>query len=273
MARSLQRSLLPNQLVETVGVSVAARYLPASDEVGGDWYDVFDLPHGRLGIVIGDVVGHGVKAAALIGRLRTALRAYATEDHGPARTLELVDRFAQAMPDYAMATAMYAVFDPDSGALRLASAGNLPPIIVGGGTARVLDVGPAPPLGTFPYGRCQEHEASLAAGETLMFYTDGLVERPKVPLTKSVNELLEIVRNAASAEELCQRALVRLSPVEGRCATMSRSSRCITATSRQSCVCACRRNPGFSRTFGGPFVAGYEAVALAIRSSPRSRSR
>ena len=108
VAMVLQRSLLPKRLVELVGVSAAARYLPASDEVGGDWYDVFELPRGRLGVAIGDVVGHGVKAASLMGQLRTALHAYAIEGHGPARTLELVDRFVQAMPDYAMATAAYA---------------------------------------------------------------------------------------------------------------------------------------------------------------------
>jgi anti-sigma regulatory factor (Ser/Thr protein kinase) len=215
VAMVLQRSLLPKRLVELVGVSAAARYLPASDEVGGDWYDVFELPRGRLGIAIGDVVGHGVKAASLMGQLRTALHAYAIEGHGPARTLELVDRFVQAMPDYAMATAAYAVLDPETGTVRLASAGHLPPIVVGSGRARVFEVAPAAPLGAFPYGSCEEHELSLATGETLMFYTDGLVERPKIPLTNSINELLEVVRAASSAEEACQLAVEQLVPVEG----------------------------------------------------------
>ena len=215
VAMVLQRSLLPKRLVELVGVSAAARYLPASDEVGGDWYDVFELPRGRLGVAIGDVVGHGVKAASLMGQLRTALHAYAIEGHGPARTLELVDRFVQAMPDYAMATAAYAVLDPESGTVRLASAGHLPPIVVGSGRARVFEVAPAAPLGAFPYGSCEEHELSLATGETLMFYTDGLVERPKIPLTKSINELLRVVRAASSAEEVCQLAVEQLVPVEG----------------------------------------------------------
>src|SRR3989440_1477647 len=172
VAMILQRSLLPKRLAGVVGVSTAARYLPASDEVGGDWYDVFELPRGRLGIAIGDVVGHGVKAAALMGQLRTALHAYAIEDHGPARTLELVDRFVQAMPGYAMATAAYAVIDPEDGSLRLASAGHLPPIIIGHGSARVVEHEPAAPLGAFPYGRCRECETSLQAGEILVFYTD-----------------------------------------------------------------------------------------------------
>ncbi|MBV8218560.1 MAG: GAF domain-containing protein, partial [Solirubrobacterales bacterium] len=107
---ALQRSLLPKRLVDMVGVKVATRYLPAREEVGGDWYDVFELPRGRVGIVIGDVVGHGIAAAALMGRLRTALHSYAIEGHGPGRTLELVDRFVQSLSESAMATAAYAVF-------------------------------------------------------------------------------------------------------------------------------------------------------------------
>jgi anti-sigma regulatory factor (Ser/Thr protein kinase)/putative methionine-R-sulfoxide reductase with GAF domain len=215
VAMLLQRSLLPKRLVDVMGVSTAARYLPASDEVGGDWYDVFELPHGRLGIAIGDVVGHGVKAAALMGQLRTALHAYAIEDYGPGRTLALVDRFLDGMPGYEIATAAYAVLDPESGALRLASAGHLPPIVVGNGAARVVELTPAPPLGAFPYGRSQEHEMTLAAGETLVFYTDGLVERPKIPLTQGIGELVDVVRAASSAEEACQLAVEALVPDQG----------------------------------------------------------
>ena len=215
VAMLLQRSLLPRRLVDVMGVSTAARYLPASDEVGGDWYDVFELQQGQLGIAIGDVVGHGVKAAALMGQLSTALHAYAIEGHSPGRTLALVDRFLDAMSGYEIATAAYAVLDPESGALRLASAGHLPPIVVGGGTARVIELAPAPPLGAFPYGRCQEHEMSLAPGETLVFYTDGLVERPKIALTQSIGELVDVVRAASSAEEACQLAVRELVAPKG----------------------------------------------------------
>jgi anti-sigma regulatory factor (Ser/Thr protein kinase)/putative methionine-R-sulfoxide reductase with GAF domain len=215
VATLLQRSLLPRRLPEIVGVSAAARYLPASDEVGGDWYDVFELPRGRVGAAIGDVVGHGVRAASLMGQLRTALHAYAAEDHGPARTLELVDRFLQAMPGYSMATAAYAVLDPESGSLTLASAGHLPPIIVGRDTAQVVEVETAPPLGAFPFGRCEDQEITLAAGETLMFFTDGLVERPEVPLTDSIDSLLDLVRDGSSAEDVCHLAIDQLVPPEG----------------------------------------------------------
>jgi anti-sigma regulatory factor (Ser/Thr protein kinase) len=158
-------------------------------------------------VAIGDVVGHGVRAAALMGQLRTALHAYAAADHGPARTLELVDRFVQSMPEYAMATAAYAVLDPDTGTVRLASAGHLPPIVVGGEAPGTVEFAPAAPLGAFPYGACQEHEIPLAPGETLILYTDGLIERPDVPLSDSIAELLEVTRAARSPDEACRLAI------------------------------------------------------------------
>ncbi len=215
VAMALQRSLLPTRLVEFTGVSVAALYLPATDEVGGDWYDVFELPHGRLGVGIGDVVGHGIRAAALMGQLRTAMHAYALEDHGPGRTLELVDRFVQAMPDSAMATAAYAVLDTSTGAVSLASAGHLPPLVVGRDGVSAVDLVPAAPLGAVAYGSCAEVEVLLGPGEILMLYTDGLVERPGIRLSDSIAALRRVVRGAASPEELCRRASDELIPAAG----------------------------------------------------------
>jgi anti-sigma regulatory factor (Ser/Thr protein kinase)/putative methionine-R-sulfoxide reductase with GAF domain len=211
----LQRSLLPKRPVEMVGVSVASRYLPARDEVGGDWYDVIELPNGMLGVAIGDVVGHGVRAAALMGQLRTALHAYAIQGHSPGRVLELVDRFAHAMSDDAMATAAYAILDPETGTVQLASAAHLPPIVVGEGQAWVEELTPAPPLGAFPYGSCPEHEFTLANGHTLFFYTDGLVERPGTALNLSMSELALTLVNATSAEAACRLAVEELVPLEG----------------------------------------------------------
>jgi anti-sigma regulatory factor (Ser/Thr protein kinase)/putative methionine-R-sulfoxide reductase with GAF domain len=215
VARMLQRSLLPTPLIEVVGVAVATRYLPASDEVGGDWYDVFELSHGRLGVAIGDVVGHGVKAAALMGQLRAALRAYALQDHGPGPTLELVDRFVQSMPGDAMATAAYAVLDPNAGQVQIASAGHLPPLILGERQSGVVELAPSPPLGAFPYGSCQQRKLSLAPGETLVLYTDGLVESPRTPLKESIDGLLAVVDSASSVEEVCQRAVTQLQTADG----------------------------------------------------------
>jgi anti-sigma regulatory factor (Ser/Thr protein kinase)/putative methionine-R-sulfoxide reductase with GAF domain len=215
LATALQRSLLPSELIDVAGVSVAARYLPAADEVGGDWYDVFELPRGKIGAAIGDVVGHGIQAAALMGQLRTALHAYAMEGHPPGRTLELVDRFVQGMPRYAMATAIYAVFDPDTNALTVANCGHLPPIIVGQDSTRILEIEPNAPLGAFPYGRCHEHELTLGSGETLVLYTDGLIERRNTSLTGSIDRLCAVVSDAGSAEAVCELALDHLVPFKG----------------------------------------------------------
>jgi anti-sigma regulatory factor (Ser/Thr protein kinase) len=211
----LQRSLLPRALPDVVGVPVGARYLSARDEVGGDWYDVIELPEGRIGIAIGDVVGHGLSAAALMGQLRTALRAYAQEGHGPSRTLELVDRFVQTMPQRPMATAAYGQFDPDSGKLSLATAGHLPPAIVGPDGPRSVEVTPGAPLGAFPYGAAPEQELTLQSGEVLVMYTDGLVERRGEPLERGIAQLLELMRDATTAEEACQLAFDGLVPPEG----------------------------------------------------------
>jgi phosphoserine phosphatase RsbU/P len=173
VSTALQRSLLPKRLGSFVGATLAARYLPAREEVGGDWYDVIELPRGRVGLVIGDVVGHGVPAASLMGRLRTALHSYAIESHGPGRTLELVDRFVQSLNEPAMATAAYAVFDPYASTVQYAAAGHLPPVVITRSGTRVIDVTPAPPLGAFPYGRCAEHEFALEREDILFLYTDG----------------------------------------------------------------------------------------------------
>jgi anti-sigma regulatory factor (Ser/Thr protein kinase)/putative methionine-R-sulfoxide reductase with GAF domain len=215
VAMLLQRSLLPKRLVEPVGISADALYVPASDEVGGDWYDVFELSQGRLGVAIGDVVGHGLRAAALMGQLRTALHSYALLDRGAGHTLELVDRYVQALPDFAMATAAYAVLDPESGNVRIASAGHLPPLVVGGSDPRIVELTPAAPLGAFPYSRCPEQEFTLTPGETLVLYTDGLVERPGVPLSTSLDALLALIADSRSVEDLCQLAIERLVPITG----------------------------------------------------------
>src|SRR5437588_5498864 len=121
-----------------------------------------------------------------MGQFRTALESYALEGQGPARTLELVDRFVQSMGEYAMATAAYAVFDPETGRLRVATAGHLPPIIASEHDARVLDLVPGAPLGGFPYGSCPEQEFALETGETVVLYTDGLVERRGTPLREGI---------------------------------------------------------------------------------------
>ncbi len=137
----LQRSLLPRRLDVVPGVSVAARYLPARELVGGDWYDMIELPGGRVGVVIGDVVGHGLQAAALMGQLRTALHAYAVIGHPPGRTLELVNQFAVSIGPDVMATAAFAIVDAEAEMMDYASAGHLPPVVIAAdGGARLMEV-------------------------------------------------------------------------------------------------------------------------------------
>jgi serine phosphatase RsbU (regulator of sigma subunit)/anti-sigma regulatory factor (Ser/Thr protein kinase) len=212
---ALQRSLLPKSLGSFIGVSVATRYLPAREEVGGDWFDVIELPRGRVGIVIGDVVGHGIAAAALMGRLRTSLHAYAIEGHGPGPTLELVDRFVQSLNEPAMATAAFAVFDTYNSTVQYATCGHLPPIVVSGSEARAFEVTPAPPLGAFPCGRCPEHEIAIESGDILFLYTDGLVERRGVPLSDGIDALVQSLRGTNSVQEACVAAVADLVPIEG----------------------------------------------------------
>ncbi len=215
VAMVLQRSLLPKRLAEVWGLSVSARYLAARDEVGGDWYDVIELAHGRVGVVIGDVVGHGLQAATLMGQLRTALHAYAIEGHDPGRTLELVDRFTQDLGEEAMATAAYAVFDPDSGSISLASAGHMLPVLIAGSASRAIDVPPTRPLGASSYGRYPEVEIALGPGETLALYTDGLIERRGDDIGTGIERLIDLVRDASSAQDACLLAVHGLVPEDG----------------------------------------------------------
>jgi anti-sigma regulatory factor (Ser/Thr protein kinase)/putative methionine-R-sulfoxide reductase with GAF domain len=215
-AVALQRSLLPESVPDIVGVDIAARYLPARDEVGGDWYDVIDLTGGLVGFAIGDVAGHGVRAAALMGQLRTGLRAYALDGYSPGETLKHVDRLLHTVRGEGMATAAYAVLDPGTGALRLASAGHPPAVVVrSSGLAHLLESKPAPPLGTLPFGTYLETETTLAPGDSLMLYTDGLVERRREPLTAGLERLRVHASVVASADALAQRVVDRLVPRDG----------------------------------------------------------
>ncbi len=147
LAETLQRTLLPQSLPAVAGVQVAARYVPHAASVGGDFYDAIALPSGALGVAIGDVTGKGLRAAAAMGRLRSALHAYALDRSRPGDVLLRLGRLADA--DGAMATALYLVLDPGSGGLELASAGHLPPLRLDDGHAEFLPVGDvlSPPLG------------------------------------------------------------------------------------------------------------------------------
>jgi serine phosphatase RsbU (regulator of sigma subunit) len=216
-AVTLQRSLLPERLPELVGVQVAARYFAARDEVGGDWYDVVELPHGSVGIAIGDVVGHGVRAAALMGQLRTALRAYALEGYEPRKVLEKLDRLLQSIRGPGMATAAYATFEPEARKLRFASAGHMPPAMTArDGDPRLVETSPGVPLGAIPnYSGYAEQEVTIEAGEIFLLYTDGLVEVRGESLDVGFDRLLDVMRGASSPQRLCHEIVGSLVPRKG----------------------------------------------------------
>jgi len=215
-AVTLQRSLLPDRLPDVPGLALAARYLPgaAGAEVGGDWYDVIPLADGRVGLVMGDVVGRGIPAASLMGQLRNGLRAYAIEGHRPSAVLERLDRLVQSLSPGRMATLLYMVLEPDGRTGVFANAGHLPPLVVEEGREpRLLEAARGVPLGVLPYASFEEMGARLEPASTLVLYTDGLVEERGI----SIELRLDDLQRAASApfegpNELCERLLHEMLP-------------------------------------------------------------
>ena len=211
IAETLQRSLLPDRLPEIPGVSLAARYLPATSdmEVGGDWYDVVQLPNGTMGLAIGDVAGHGLRAASTMGQLRMALRAYALEEGSPSRVVSRIRHLVRLLvPD--IVTLIYLIFDPDSGTLRFANAGHPPPLLVGWkGETSYLEGGLGPPLGaTTHLGQDIEVAAHLDAGSTLLLFTDGLVERRGTSIRDGLTRLKTLAADPGEdLEALCDHLL------------------------------------------------------------------
>ena len=203
---ALQEALLPERLPDVPGLDIAAQYRAASDTaVGGDWYDAFVLPDGKVAFVIGDVTGHGVTSAAAMSQVRTALRAYALEGHAPARVLALLDRVVvETVPD-AFVTVILAMHDPGNGSLRMARAGHPLPLLRTARTVEVLDVPGAPPLGTGYAARQREHELALPPAAELVLYTDGLVERRGASIDEGVARACAALRrsDASSAAALC----------------------------------------------------------------------
>ena len=208
VVETLQRSLLPPSLPLVPGFTMAARYLPAETDsrVGGDWYDVIALEGGRVAIAIGDVSGHGIRAAALMGQLRNALRAYAFEGYPPSVAAGRLDSLIRQLESGWFATLAYAVIDPESDRMTLANAGHPAPLLVTpDGGARFLDEGRASPLGTArSTDTLAEANYELPAGSLLFFYTDGLVERRGTPLLESLEQLREVVSTGPDdPEALC----------------------------------------------------------------------
>ena len=211
VAQMLQRSLLPSELPQPAGLTFSARYLPAAAKrlVGGDWYDVIPLPDGRVGIVIGDVVGHGLEAAILMGALRSALQAYAVQGLSPAETAPLLARFAQTTVNARMATYLYGVIDAERRAFSFVNGSHPPPLVVRpDGTAEIIESPLLPPLGTSVMPSAEETRIELSPGMMLAFYTDGLIERRGERLVTRQQELHDAAAAAPAEPELLCEALI-----------------------------------------------------------------
>src|SRR6202453_5293175 len=213
-ALTLQRSMLPTGLSYPSSVEVKHRYLPGSKliEVGGDWYESIALPGGRVALVVGDVAGHGVRAAVTMGRLRTALHTLAMLELTPAESLlqldELMHTLGEREPHFA--TCAYAVYDAVSGDCEVAVAGHLPPLLVRpDGTNEYLDVPPSPPLGVGD-GEVEQRQFSVEDGSLFVLYTDGLVENKGRDITEGMDRLRVIFGPGSPdrpLEDLCKATL------------------------------------------------------------------
>ena len=193
-AEALQRSLVPSALPAVRGAEMAARYIPGSGVVGGDWYDVFTLPSGELCVVMGDVAGSGLPAAVIMGRMRSALRAYALETKDPAEVLARLDRKMLHFEPNALATVLYAVIDPALDRMHVASAGHFPPVLAVPGQAAELANVPAGMLvGVLPGARRPVSTVKIPPGALLCFFTDGLVERPGEVIDDGLARLCRVI--------------------------------------------------------------------------------
>jgi serine phosphatase RsbU (regulator of sigma subunit) len=208
IAETLQRSLLPDELPKVEGLDLAVRYLPATEgaAVGGDWYDAFPVAGGRIGLVIGDVSGHNITSASIMGQLRSMLRAYAIDDPDPAAALERTNAAVLRLLPDALATVVYAVLDPASGDLVYANAGHPPPVITTvSDQPEYLEDAEGTMLGALPGGRFTFGWRRLAAGARLLCYTDGLIEHRGRDIGQGLDALAETLDGCheGSAEDTC----------------------------------------------------------------------
>jgi PAS domain S-box-containing protein len=215
-AVTLQRSLLPRDIPRVPGLDIAYRYQPASRaaQAGGDWFDVVPLDAGRVGLVVGDVTGHGIHAAAIMGQLRTTTAALARLGHPPEEIMAQLGRVVADHGDEIGATCLYAAYDPRSRRCRLTSAGHLPPALRRpGGATEFLDVPGGVMLGVGP-GRYPAADIDLPPGSVLAFYTDGLIEQPGQDIGIGMSRLARALAAgpARSPDQLSDSVLASLGP-------------------------------------------------------------
>ena len=207
-AQTLQASLLPDDMPEVPGLEIAVRYLPATldNEVGGDFYDVIRGSSGVVTVVIGDVAGHDMQAAAVMGKIRTAVRVLAGQTTGPRHFIEMLRRGWENLELERMATLLIAHADARSGELRIVSAGHPPPLLVAKGYTKFLDVKPTTPLGA-PRSPIHEWRGTLAKGSALLLFTDGLVEDHHRSYEDGAAELQRAASGHFEPDDLCDHVL------------------------------------------------------------------
>jgi hypothetical protein len=214
IAEALQGGLLPREIPHLRGVAVAARYMPgaAGLNVGGDWYDVMSLPKDRTGVAMGDVAGRGVKAATVMGQIRTAFRAYAHDGSQPESVVRRLDRLMSTLDPDHFSTMAYLVWDPGDAAAHTVVAGHPPPLLIDHtGRARYLDEDASVPLGTLPGFPYRQVRTPVDVGSTLVMYTDGLVEQ-EAGLDEGLARLARAAAHGGSPDELCDRILESMLP-------------------------------------------------------------
>ncbi|KMO94634.1 SpoIIE family protein phosphatase [Streptomyces roseus] len=205
LALQLQHAIMPPAPapLEVPGIRIAVRYRPAESQslVGGDWYDSVVLPHGKILISVGDVAGHGIQAATGMVILRNALRGLAVTGAGPAQLLSWLNSVAHHLTSNVTATAVCGIYDPDTRTLRWARAGHLPPVLVRGDHAEAFPLTSGLLLGALPDADYAEEEVQLQREDTLLMYTDGLVERRDLSVTDSLAQLLAVAAHPSDCLE------------------------------------------------------------------------
>ncbi len=293
IAETLQRSVLPSSLPRVEGVELAARYLPGSAEldVGGDWFDVLQLPDGKLGLVVGDVVGKGVQAAASMAQLRNAIRAFSVDRLKPSSVLVRLNRLADEVLDTSFATLAYLTLEPDTGVCRLSSAGHPPPVVAyPDGRVELIESARGLPLGTGIRTTYRQQLLELPAGSVVVLYTDGLIERRGRSIDEGLQRLQRRRRDGAEGPGPTARAHPRARHRERRARGRHRAPRRTCPAGRaaaarptasggpsarwSSCAMRCARGcaawSSSAREVEDVVLATWEACANAIEHAARS---
>lgn len=290
MSTMLQTSLLPDGLPRLPGFQLASRYEPGTEgtQAGGDWFDAVPMPDGSLALTVGDVVGRGAAAAAVMGQLRIALRAFLSEGHGPAAALSRLNRLASGITGARATTAVCARIDPARGEVRIACAGHPPPILLRPAGSVVVSEGRGPLLAVFPEAVFQEARVPMGPGDTLVLFSDGLFERRGIPIEVGLGRLLDVASaGAANAARIVERLFGAVEPdgehsddVAVLAARIPQAAFHVTGPGLASELGPMRRAlrewlaplPGGDRELDDLVLAAGEAIANAVEHAYASRA-